>query len=188
MKPSSAAQPTYLPAPFPHTTACSGFSLLFLPKVAVGIAVALMRLHRGSLSRQTTLSAALVEAMSSREGSGVDEQAGPLVRDPWFQLVLCRECMLHGFYGAAEAGLGRLRAEGRGFEMSDLVAVWTEVLTKVSAAEAYYARVEDQASGNSKVYRFLGGRYSYRYMCVSARVACLLSAIVLDFSMKNWKD
>ncbi|CAM9550105.1 unnamed protein product, partial [Scytosiphon promiscuus] len=42
------------------------------PKAAVGIAVALMRYHRGSLSRQATLSAALVRAMG-----GLQEREQP---------------------------------------------------------------------------------------------------------------
>ncbi|CAN0552929.1 unnamed protein product, partial [Ectocarpus sp. 12 AP-2014] len=123
------------------------------PKAAVGIAVALMRYHRGSLSRQSTLSSALVGAMGGGCGSGLagDNDAGspssaaasggegdpgtaaagsggaeagkrslaepegtdPIVLDPWYQLVLCRECMLHGFFEAAGAGLRRLREWGR---------------------------------------------------------------------------
>ena len=116
----------------------------------MGIAVALMRLHRSSLHRQTALSKALSGAMGLQDGGGrgTNDQTGPppLVRDPWFQLVLCRECMLHGFYGAAESGLRRLRGGGARFEKSDLVTVWTEVLAKISTAEAYYARTPDQAS------------------------------------------
>lgn len=190
----------------------------------MGIAVALMRFHRGSLSRQSTLSAALVEAMggskrtcvasmsatsgkgqapsvptadqddvaknASGGGGGVGEgsvqegaleedgvdrgdepegggdgvegggagagggleagssntEGGPLVLDPWYQLVLCRECMLHGFHQAAEAGLRRLRESGETGTVSDSVCVWTEVLVKVSAAEAYYGGSPDQVT------------------------------------------
>lgn len=183
----------------------------------MGIAVALMRYHRGPLSRQSTLSAALVGAMGHGGGGGGDrnvhgdnedagaafssttsasggreasawggggggqrgaggkgdvpgsnnveaEQSGeweashegndPIVRDPWFQLVLCRECMLHGFYEAAEAGLRRLRQAGgagaRGTAAaaptSDAVWVWTEVLGKVSAAEAFFGGLSDPVS------------------------------------------
>lgn len=139
----------------------------------VGIAVALMRYRRGSLSRQTTLSAALVQAMSgglqprgkpgnasgeggvaaesevARSSETSDDRSDPLVRDPWYQLVLCRECMLHGFYEAAEAGLRRLRGEGatgKGAGVgssSEAVCVWTEVLRRVSAAEAFFAGSSD---------------------------------------------
>lgn len=168
--------------------------------------MALMRLHRGSLERQSTLSAALVAAMGGasgesrvvrasmpsaplgdhdsansseddamdascgdapegalsggcrleedgrRAGGGASKEvSGPLVAEPWYQLVLCRECMLHGFYGAAEAGLRRLRrgeygGVGAATTTSDVVWVWTEVLTKISAAEAYFGGSSDQAS------------------------------------------
>lgn len=177
----------------------------------MGVAVALMRFHRGSLDRQATLSAALVEAMGgsrraraaftsatsgkgqapsvpadeadvTREGGdggfsegppqqedlggggsdggdgpgggtasgrglragGGGAEEGPLVLDPWYQLVLCRECMLHGFHQAAEAGLRRLRECGAVGAVSDAVWVWMEVLVKVSAAEAYYGGSSDQ--------------------------------------------
>ena len=179
----------------------------------MGIAVALMRYHRGPLSRQSTLSAALVGAMggggdcdvpgdngdtgaasssssTSPAGDGREvggggggergqngaigkggapsssgsrsgtceaspEGSGPIVRDPWFQLVLCRECMLHGFYEAAEAGLRRLRQQAGGagaqgpaaaVPTSDTVWVWTEVLGKVSAAETFFGGSSDPVS------------------------------------------
>ncbi len=159
----------------------------------MGVAVALMRHHRGPLSRQSTLSVALVGAMGGGDGGGGSSVAGdndeagadgggrggvggekagapgrsrghekehaqekgalpegsdPLVHDPWFQLVLCRECMLHGFYEAAEAGLRRLR-QGAGAPAaatSDAVWVWTEVLGRVSAAEAYFGGSSDPVS------------------------------------------
>ena len=69
------------------------------------------------------------------------------MNDPWYQLVLCRECMLHGFYEAAEAGLVRVRDRGGGAVgaavASDTVWVWTEVLGKVSAAEAVFGSSSD---------------------------------------------
>lgn len=78
------------------------------------------------------------------------EGSEPLVRDPWFQLVLCREFMLHGFYEAAEAGLRRLFFGGGGERQrkvpvarSDAVSVWTEVLGRVSAAEAFFGGSSD---------------------------------------------
>eukprot|EP00903_Cladosiphon_okamuranus_P011658 g10966.t1 len=183
------------------------------PKAAVGVAVALMRYHRGTLGRQSTLSAALVGAMGcgggagggggdrtvhgdnddagaafsfttpagggggqsgadgkkgapggsdgevkqSVEGEASPEGSDPIVRDPWFQLVLCRECMLHGFYEAAEAGLRRLRQAGgagaRGAAAaaptSDAVWVWTEVLGKVSAAETFFGGLSDPVAAHA---------------------------------------
>lgn len=202
-------------------------------QAAVGIAVALMRFHQGSLTRQATLSAALVESMGcsthadgidksgashtasatllsssdkreaqeeehqerpfltpafggddhppSRsptsegqqqqqqqqdvetaedhdmslpnsaagrgEGEGGSKSREPLVDDPWFQLVLCRECMLHGFHRAAEAGLRRLREgveEGGAGATGDCVWAWTEVLVKVAMSEAFYGDTADQ--------------------------------------------
>lgn len=131
-------------------------------QAAVGIAVALMRYHRGSFTRQSTLSAALVGAMGGGSGGGerAEKEAGldnrapegsdPIVRDPWFQLVLCRECMLHGFYEAAEAGLRRLWGAGGGERQelgpvptSDTVWVWTEVLGRISAAETFFGGSSD---------------------------------------------
>lgn len=177
------------------------------------MAVALMRLHRGSLVRQSSLSSALVRAMGSAGGGGLggggggggddhpagaeegvdggggeaggraggggevgdsvgvrrastegganEKGEGPLVSDPWFQLVLCRECMLHGFYRAAEAGLKQVRDRGCGgggrgggaAVASDTVWVWTEVLGKVSAAEAVFGSSSDPVSSEN---RFLG--------------------------------
>lgn len=184
-------------------------SVATIVQAAVGIAVALIRYHRGPLSRQATLSAALVGAMGgggdcrfpddtdeagaafsssttpagdgreaggwgggggggtgqsdasgkggaptsngegklSGEGEGSSpEGSDPIVRDPWFQLVLCRECMLHGFYEAAEAGLRRLRRAGGAGPLgaaavptSDAVWVWTEVLGRVSAGRRFLA-------------------------------------------------
>lgn len=152
--------------------------------------MALMRCHRGSVERQSILSAALVEAMGNSGNARSDTQGqnnhqamsdynsadmpdtraegskgsaeadldrgghgdDPLVRDPWFQLVLCRECMLHGYFDAAEAGLRRLRRGGYEDEMagkvtmSDVVCVWTEVLTRVSAAEAFFGGSSDPVS------------------------------------------
>lgn len=104
--------------------------------------------------------AAGAEVATSPEIADTD----PLVRDPWFQLVLCRECMLHGFYEAAEAGLRRLRGEGvagqggaaaavaggRVSSSSESVWVWTEVLRRVSAAEAFFG-------GSSDPVRFVFG-------------------------------
>lgn len=126
----------------------------------MGVAVALMRYHRGSFSRQSTLSAALVGAMSGGSGGGEEgeeedseksapEGSDPIVDDPWFQLVLCRECMLHGFYEAAQAGLRRLWGGGGErwrtgpVPTSDAVWVWTEVLGRVSAAETFFGGSSD---------------------------------------------
>eukprot|EP00752_Nemacystus_decipiens_P002088 g1998.t1 len=179
------------------------------PKAAVGIAVALMRYHRGPLSRQSTLSGALVGAMGGggdcdilggndeksessatpvnderkasrgrQSGAGGEgsvpssnvegtpsggcescpEGGDPIVRDTWFQLVLCRECMLHGFYEAAEAGLRRLRQQAGGagargpavaVPTSDAVWVWTEVLGKISAAETFFGGSSDPVAAHA---------------------------------------
>ncbi|CAM9879088.1 unnamed protein product [Ectocarpus sp. 6 AP-2014] len=154
-----------------------------------------MRHHRGSLSRQSTLSSALVGAMGGGGGGGLasDNDAGspssaaasggeggpgtaaaggggaearqrcpaepegtdPIVLDPWFQLVLCRECMLHGFFEAAGAGLRRLRdgsrrkGGGAVLPASDTVWAWTEVLGKVSAAEAFFGGSPDPVAAHA---------------------------------------
>lgn len=84
------------------------------------------------------------------DGGGGDEfmTGEPLVADPWYQMVLARECMLHGFQRAAEAGLRRLRkgvGDGGSGAVGDSVWAWTEVLLKVSAAEAFYGDSTDQA-------------------------------------------
>lgn len=119
-----------------------------------------MRSFQGSLRRQSALSVELVKAMGGsgddddrvRSGDDGDSRSStaeavsfkPLVVDPWFQFLLCRECMLHGFYKAAEAGLKRLR-EGPA-AACDTALGWTEVLLRVSTAEAFYSRSTDQAS------------------------------------------
>ncbi|CAM9623507.1 unnamed protein product [Ectocarpus sp. 4 AP-2014] len=154
-----------------------------------------MRHHRGSLSRQSTLSSALVGAMGGGGGSGLasvndagspssaaasggegdpgtaavgsggaeagkrcpaePEGTDPIVLDPWYQLVLCRECMLHGFFEAAGAGLRRLREGGRRkgggavLPASDTVWAWTEVLGKVSAAEAFFGGSPDPVAAHA---------------------------------------
>ena len=218
----------------------------------MGIAVALMRYHRGPLSRQSTLSAALVGAMggggdcdvpgdngdtgaassssstspagdgrevggggggergqngaigkggapsSSAEGSrsgtceASPEGSGPIVRDPWFQLVLCRECMLHGFYEAAEAGLRRLRQQAGGagaqgpaaaVPTSDTVWVWTEVLGKVSAAETFFGGSSDPVSaffvffwgGSGR-----GGAEGLKWFCRTENVAAAVPWVAVD--------
>lgn len=126
------------------------------------MAVALMRAHQGSLRRQSVLTTALVEAVgdSGDPGGEEEDRSGgkedgsgtmasprsqkPLVEDPWFQLVMCREFMLHGFYQAAEASLMRLQKGAA--SVCDTAWGWTEVLIRVSRAEAFYGVSTDQVS------------------------------------------
>lgn len=88
-----------------------------------------------------------ISAAGRGEGEARRRPREPLVADAWFQLVLCRECMVHGFQRAAEVGLRRLREgarEGVMRAMGDSAWAWTEVLMKVSTSEAFYADSTDQ--------------------------------------------
>ncbi|CAM9795720.1 unnamed protein product, partial [Choristocarpus tenellus] len=114
------------------------------PQAAVALAVALMRYHQGTTADQAQLSNKLSLVMG---GDSSGDGKGKLVQDPWFQFVLCREAMLHGFYRPAVVGLVQLRGVGAG--AGPQVWAWTGVLVRVAAAEMFYSRSSDQVAAHA---------------------------------------